>query len=273
MNPNSKDGFQLLPQQVDHTVTNAQMVVGNDDDDEVVVVTTTATPNHSSERQLFRSKCHPNDIPDVARDVTWYDSFYENDADVIAAFDINHEMLDRNSMLYLYYLMAGIFILLIPLGGIGLIFLLFIAEPIKAERIQNYRRRRTHVAIARQGIYFDQVDEPGSRTIMSRTFASYDQIHKCMVEVEEGCCHFKYYVVVEAKNNYSSGFFSGKTLFKVEGLVGTQKFVDIANAMIERSSCQRESTNSEVQNNVETCESEHNGNHEEEIFVAVAKLV
>jgi hypothetical protein len=43
--------------------------------------------------------------------------------------------------------------------------------------------------------------------------------------------------------------------------------------MMERSSCRRESTNSEVQNNVETCESERTGNHEEEIFVAVAKLV
>jgi hypothetical protein len=272
MNPNSKDGFQLLPQQDDHTVTNAQLV--DNDDDEVVVVTTTATQNHSSEGQLFRSKCHADDIPDVARDATWYDSFYENDADVIAAFDINHEMLDRNSALRLNYRIAAISVLLIPLFGLGLVPLLFCVIFILEERMQIYRRQRTHVAIARQGIYHDLVDEPGSQVLMSRTVTSYDQIEKCMVRVEEGCSYIKYTVVVDTKS--SGSFFSpvpGETVFKVDGLVGTQKFVDIVKAMMERSHCLNGSTNSEVQNNVETCESERNGNHEEEIFVAVAKLV
>jgi hypothetical protein len=274
MNPNSKDGFQLLPQQVDHTVTNAQLV--DNDDDEVVVVTATVTQNHSSERQLFRSKCRPDDIPDVARDVTWYDSFYENDVDVIAAFDINHEMLDRNSalLLRLNYRIAAISILLIPLVGIGLFVLMVISIIIHEERMQIYRRQRTHVAIARQGIYHDLVDEPGSQVLMSRTVTSYDQIEKCMVHVAEGCWYIKYTVVVDSKSSGSFLFpVPGETVFKVDGLVGTQKFVDIVKAMMERSHCLNGSTNSEVQNNVETCESERTCNHEEEIFVAVAKLV
>jgi hypothetical protein len=271
MNPNAKDGFQLSPQQVDHIVTNAQLV---NDADDVVAVTATASRNHTSERRLFRSKCHPDDIPDVARDATWYDSFYENDADVIAAFDINHEMLDRNSALRLSYRIAAISILLIPFFGLWLLPLLFSAVSILEERVQNYRRQRTHVAIARQGIYHDLVDKPGSQVLMSRTVTSYDQIDKCMVLVAEGCWYINYTVVVESKSTGSFLFpVPGETVFKLDGLVGTQKFVDIVKAMMERSHCLNGSTNSEMQNNVETCESERTGYHEEEIFVAVAKLV
>jgi hypothetical protein len=185
-------------------------------------------------------------------------------------------MLDRNSalLLRLNYRIAGISILLIPLDGLGLILLLFCAIFIQSERMKNYRRQRTHVAIASQGIYYDLVDEPGSQVLMSRTVTSYDQIDKCMVLVEEGCWYIKYTVVVDTKGNGS--FLSpvpGETVFKVDGLVGTQKFVDIVKAMMERSHRLNGSTNSEVKNNVEACESERTGNHEEEIFVAVAKLV
>jgi hypothetical protein len=102
MQSNSKDGFQLLPQHVDQTCeTNAKLRRRRSYPDPP------APRSHTMERSLFRSKCHPDDIPDVARDVTWYDSFYENDADVIAAFDMNHKMLDRNAM-FCYCRMFGI---------------------------------------------------------------------------------------------------------------------------------------------------------------------
>jgi hypothetical protein len=112
------------------------------------------------------------------------------------------------------------------------------------ERRRNYRRRRTHVAIAQRGIYFDQVDEPGSRTLKSRTVTSYDQIHACKVHVEEGCCHFKYEVVVIYKSQIT---------FKVDGLVATQKFVDIVHAMMERYQRRNlHSTSSDIPDNIKT---------------------
>jgi hypothetical protein len=57
--------------------------------------------------------------------------------------------------------------------------------------------------------------------------ASYDQIRECKVNVEEGCCHFKYEVVVHA------GVRKSEITFKVDGLVAAQKFVDIVHAMME----------------------------------------
>jgi hypothetical protein len=279
MLPHSKDGFQALPQQVDYTcVTNAHMVGnGNDDNEEVaaVVDTTTTTRDRTSGKPLFRSKCHPDEIPDVARDFTWCDSFYKNDTDVIAVFDMNHKMLDRDAM-FCYCRMFGIFIfcfvpffiwIWISISFIVWIFFMlvpiFVAMSINEERIKNFRRRRSHFAIARQGIYYDQVDEPGSRKLMSRTVISYDDIQKSMVTEEKGCCRPNYQVVVYANN--------GQPSLSIEGLVETQIFVDIVNAMIERCRRRNESTNTEVPDSIETIEIEPI--HEEDIVIAVAKLV
>jgi hypothetical protein len=245
-------------------------------DDEVkAAVTTTAPLIRTSGRQLlFRSQCPPDDIPDVARDVTWSDSFYQNDTDVIAAFDINHTMLDKKSMsrqstCYFIIIIAtlliflrwtstvsgtsiddpALFILQVSIG-ISLVLVPFLAFCIFDERRQNYRRRRTHVAIAQRGIYLDQVDEPGSRTLKSRTVASYDLIHECKVKIEEGCCKPKYEVVVYAVTNKS------EPLFKVDGLVATQKFVDIVHAMKERYQRRNHSTSSDIPDNITTIDKE-----------------
>jgi hypothetical protein len=264
MHPHSKDGFQAVPQHVDYTcVTNAHMVGnGNNDDDEEVVATATTSRNHTSERQLFRSKCHPDEIPDVARDVTWYDSFYENDADVIVAFDMNYEMLDRSFNLYVL-----ISIFFIPLYGIGIIFLilLFGISLRNNESLywRQYRLRRKHVAATRRGIYFDQVDEPGSGTIMVRAVIPYDLIDKMVVTVEKDNCHLNYTVTGYKKNRQRA--------FKIIGLVGTQKFVDIVEAMIEHTRRRNESTNTEVPDSIETIAIEPT--HVEDIVIAVAKLV
>jgi hypothetical protein len=241
------------------------------DDELKAAVTTTAPLIRISGRQLlFRSQCPPDDVPDAARDVTWSDSFYQNDTDVIAAFDIDHMMLDKNSMSRqsLYYFIIIIAILLIFLlwtvtivddpvlftlqvfSVSSVIFLPVLALLISVERRQNYRRRRAHIAIAQRGIYFDQVDEPGSRTLKSRAVASYDQIHECKVKVEEGCCQPKYEVVVYAVTNKS------EPLFKVDGLVATQKFVDIVHAMMERYQRRNHSTSSDIPDNIKTIDKE-----------------
>jgi hypothetical protein len=70
MDPNSKDRFQLLPNHVDEEVPIVVVVVST---------TETTTPNYTSGKPFFRSNCHPDYIPDVARGMIWYDSFYETD--------------------------------------------------------------------------------------------------------------------------------------------------------------------------------------------------
>jgi hypothetical protein len=240
-------------------------------DDEVTFTATTVPLIRTSGRQLlFRSQCPSDDIPDAARDVTWSDSFYQNDTDIVAAFDIDHTMLDKNSMsrqsIYYFVIISAfllfifswtgtikddpaLFILQVSIG-VSVVFLPVLALIISDERRQNYRRRRTHIAIAQRGIYFDQVDEPGSRTLKSRTVATYDQMHECKVKIEEGCCQPKYEVVIYAVTNKS------EPLFKVDGLVATQTFVDIVQAMMERYQRRNHSTSSDIPDNIKTIDKE-----------------
>jgi hypothetical protein len=269
MHPHSKDGFQALPQQVDYTcVTNAHMVgngIRNDDNDEevaaVVDTTTTTTRDRTSGKPLFRSKCHPDEIPDVARDVTWCDSFYENDTDVIAVFDMNRKMANRYLQIYIFYVI--ICILLIPCMGAGICFLMALLHDNESLYWRSYRLRRKHVAATRRGLYFDEVDEPGSGTIMGRLVIPYDQIDKMVVTVENDSCHLNYTVIIYRKNRQHA--------FKIVGLVGTQKFLDIVKAMMEHTRRRNELTNTEVPDNIETIAIEPT--HEEDIIIAVAKLV
>jgi hypothetical protein len=257
MQSNTKDEFQAIPSQVDHTLTSAHMVAIHID--EVVVDAATTIGNPTSERPFFRYKCHPDEVPDVARDVTWYDSFYENDTDVIAAFDMKYEMADRIlQKLILYYLIS---FLLLPFG-IGIIFLILLCNN-ENLNWRSYRLRRTHVAIARQGIYFDQVDEPGSRALMSRTVIPYDQIDEIVVKVVKDYCQLNYEVFVYRKNNQPA--------LQVTCLVETQTFVDVVHALMERSRRRNESTNTEVPGSMERFEIEPT--NEEEIVVAVANLI
>jgi hypothetical protein len=93
-------------------------------EDEVRVTAATAPNIGTSGRQLlFRSQCPPDDIPDVARDVTWSDSFFQNNTDIVAAFDIDHAMLDKNSMSRqsIYYFIIISAILLIYFSWTGTI--------------------------------------------------------------------------------------------------------------------------------------------------------
>jgi hypothetical protein len=267
MDPNSKDRFQLLP---NHVADEEVPIV-------VVVSTTktTTTPNYTSGRPCFRSNCHPDDIPDVARGLLWHDSFYENDTDVIAVWDMNRALSDRHSCysanlilhssIFLISLLAHI--LFPSYIGIILIFpvAIFLPEYITVERVQNCMRRRTHVAITRQGIYFDRVNGPAGQTQMSRTVIPYDQIGNNRVNIEKGFCYRCNKVVVYTKD--------GEPALQLMGVVQKQKeFADIVNAMIERSHHLNEyTTNDEVPGGITTIQIQPT--NEEKITLSVAKCV
>jgi hypothetical protein len=173
---------------------------------------------------------------------------------------MNRKMANRHLQIYIFYVIISI--LLIPFMGAGICFLMALRNN-ESLYWRSYRLRRKHVAAARRGIYFDEVDEPGSRTIMARLVIPYDQIDKMVVTVENDNRHLNYTVIIYRKNRQRA--------FKIIGLVGTQKFVDIVEAMIEHTRRRNESTNTEVPDSIETIAIEPT--HEEDIVLAVAKLV
>jgi hypothetical protein len=267
MDPNSKDRFQLLP---NHVADEEVPIV-------VVVSTTktTTTPNYTSGKPFFRSNCHPDDIPDVARGMIWHDSFYENDTDVLAVWDMDRTLSDRHSCYSANLILLGSAFLIALLAhilspsyiGIILIFpvAIFLPEYITVERVQNCMRRRTHVAVTRQGIYFDRVNGPAGQTHMSRTVIPYDQIGNNRVNIEKGFCNRCNKVVVYTKD--------GEPALQLMGVVQKQKeFADIVNAMIERSQHLDESTtNNEVPGGIKTIQIQPT--NEEKITLSAAKCV
>jgi hypothetical protein len=220
--------------------------------------------NEAGDGNLFVSICNSNDIPDVARGLSWNDSFYCNDSDVIAVFDFDHKKFDREIMLS-YFNLAVQFVVVavfafITFGALGVNLTVgFYVQSILIVNLQQYQRRRTHIAIARQGIYIDVVDEPGSHTVMRRIIKTYDEIRKCRVEETSLLGRVQYSVVLDAANN------PAYTISDI--LLGPQKFVDIVNAMKERTRLLKESAESKAQCNDETTEITP------EVVFAVAEMV
>ena len=78
---------------------------GNDDvrvrDNRAITGTISDHPSSSSKSSsshrhvLYRSLCDPDVIPDEARDVTWYDPFFKNDSNIIAAFDMDQRKIEE----------------------------------------------------------------------------------------------------------------------------------------------------------------------------------
>jgi hypothetical protein len=181
-------------------------------------------------RKVYQSICNPSSIPDVARDVTWYDPFYENDSNIIAAFDIDQkkikEYMEKSKLYYVgviplgmftYFLFGNWFIVIV----LGIQYLVY---------INNYRQlhshyRNTHIAISRDGIYLDECDNT-NQTLMLRTIIKYENIHNISIESYTFGNHFRYYVV-SIKNS------KGQVTHVLSGFFAVQKFVDIVNAMIE----------------------------------------
>ena len=81
----------------------AYIAVGTTDDSHANASNCSTVPVVAEELMLYRSKCHIDDIPEVARGTTWNDPFYESigssstgtTTEIIAAFDINRTLYDR----------------------------------------------------------------------------------------------------------------------------------------------------------------------------------
>jgi hypothetical protein len=175
-----------------------------------------STVSSGTREILFCSKCDNRDIPEVAQGVQWKDSFYENDSDIIAVFDIDRTIYDQSKA---------------PRGILCILSMCFhFLCPIDVSRRSNKLRiKRRHIAIARRGIVFDDVDVPGSRNVIRRTIIKYETIKSCESVVtysgwNDGVSS-QIYLYLKPDN---------RARF-IDGVIKVQQFIDIVNAMIDRS--------------------------------------
>ena len=229
-------------------------------------------PLITEELILYRSKCDIDDIPDVARGMTWTDPFYDvndpnnstttkNNNDIIAAFDIDRTLYDRSTFAIMKWFFLIPMFCVVPISAIIFIFggmlnvlysfslyliygvfLLTIYCTVDCQRHEKKARlKRTHIAISTRGIYIDEVDTPGSNNLMSRTRIKYDEITKCQV-ISEFNLIFRtmyYKVTVNTKFDFPIKNDKGDHIgfypkHIIEGIPNQQKFVDIVEAMMER---------------------------------------
>ena len=220
-------------------------------------------PVEAEELMLYRSKCHIDDIPNVARGMTWNDPFYEgnNDPgecapDIIAAFDIDRTLFDQPTSeicknfilipilslctlpIFIVFGLAEVFMWLYFIYCFIVLIMYVLVDSRRSEA--KARISRMHIAISPRGIYIDEADAPGSFSIACRTTIKYDEIKKCQVKSEYNYFHHKmlYTLTINTADDRELKTESGTSLgfvpkYTFVGIRNQQKFVDIVNAMME----------------------------------------
>lgn len=238
----------------DHPLSSYQYIVNN----------AIAVADHNEEvanRKEYHSVCDPDEIPDVARAVTWYDPFYENDSNVIAAFDIDQskvkEYIEMSKLYYIWVVIMGLAFYAFFGWLATVVFGVQLLLSINNTRLLHSHYRNIHIAISRDGIYVDECDDT-NRTLMLRTIIKYENIHDVSIASYSFMSNSRYYEV-SIKNA------EGKVTNVLYGFFPVQKFVDIVNAMMESHRLSMEDTttidyNSHDENNHPTSASNANNN-------------
>jgi hypothetical protein len=214
-----------------------------------------------SSRRLEHSETNDGvafDLPAAARNISWNDPFYENNPDIIAAFDVNSKKLREiyvgRKLIAWFILIATILLGLILSFAIkgGAVCWVFFWSPIAVSifvvgtvKKEIYMLERRHVAVARCGVYLDETDEPGSSHLARRTVLKFDSIVSCSVH-ETGWSRPHYNVVIVTSNpntpiNPDPNVVVPQPIHisycqhNVTGLSNGQAFVDLVAAMMEWS--------------------------------------
>ena len=177
---------------IDATTTNT-IPNGTDDVTETSTDGVLHTTNHDS-----------NELPEIARNLSWDDPFYEssNDRnDIIMAFDFDRQKYDQFLLPRVLGVVGIVLFLTVALqnGEVGDAFFIefVLASGVIMwslmsdldQRSKQFRVKRAHIALTRNGIYFDEVDRPGGHNLMMRKLITYKEIKKCEVKREEGSCN------------------------------------------------------------------------------------
>jgi hypothetical protein len=186
----------------------------------------------SPERKKYHSICNVDDIPTIARDVTWNDPFYQNDKNVIAAFDIDQNQVEQyleNTKKYYYMILITFIGVMFYSVLIAIFICIFWLGHVNVRRSKCSRYRTVHIAITQNGIYVDECDRSSYpyQKLMQRTIIKYETIHKCYIQTYSFWFHPYYEIIFENTKN--------EMMNTILGFFEVQKFVDIMNVMIESS--------------------------------------
>jgi hypothetical protein len=160
--------------------------------------------------------------------ITWKDSLYKNDKDVIAVFDIDYKKMAKIGRCKRDAMFVGVlggsfvmFVIALSDNAWDLNFLLWIPVAILAWLAMHYntfvfQMLRRHIAIASRGVYIDDVDEPGSSRLVRRQVIALDAIEGCHVIVVGGC-RPTYQAVIRVKVDH--GLFAMVKEHVIPGLI------------------------------------------------------
>jgi hypothetical protein len=131
---------------------------------------------------------------------TWKDELYEDDADVMVVFDIDHKRMKWGIIVgYFPQLVIGILLLTVWLiinlmteidsvvgqvlvqTALSTLGFKFVAEATCRARAEVAMVERYHVAIARHGVYLDETDIPGSLVMGNRKVIDFESILDCWI--------------------------------------------------------------------------------------------
>ncbi len=202
---------------------------------------------------LLHSTTHEsNDLPEIARNLSWHDTFYESSKDkndIIMAFDFDRYKYDQCLFpLPRFLAIVGVILLVtfLSMSGNGdddflpLAVIIFICIPAvfiwvlicdSEQRLNQFRVKRAHISLTRNGIYIDKVDSPGGHNLMMREVILYKRIQSCKVKREETCHDEMYSVEVKFPKNEPTEHIAQHVIRDIRQ---PQLFVDIVNAMVEK---------------------------------------
>jgi hypothetical protein len=185
--------------------------------------------------------------------VTWSDPFYENNKDVIAAFDMDYDYVRRMFSARRNAFLAGAaFCLLLSVVLYKTVFwfsvLLWITVvPLLGQAVDLNKSLhlmlRRHVAIARRGVYVDDADQPHSLRLARRQVIALDTINGCQVD-EVGWFLPSYQVKVKHVPPNERALQS----LILEGLVDAQAFAEILMESVRQHQEQQQSVSGEPDN-------------------------
>jgi hypothetical protein len=196
----------------------------------------------TKDTSLQMLKDDPNELPYIARNLTWHDPFYENSHDVddiIMAFDIDRTKYDTFWLPFVLAIFVPInftFYWIDEDDFVGVVLFLIFLFSIPTcfacisdcdQRSKQFKIKRLHVALTRTDIYVDLVDR---NNLMIRKSIPYHEVSKCVVEGEPSCWGDTMNFHIKLQKT------SLEPPFMIDGIATPQRFVDIVSAMIKKSS-------------------------------------
>jgi hypothetical protein len=210
-------------------------------------------------RQRFQAntRCNFDSLAEIARDVEWSDRFYENRKEVLLAFDIDYDKLERElaadwrttcTRVYYSIGIVGLFCFWFLVIAFGLWFMAIPTTPFLygllaacsnsvVRYMSSFKTKEMillmhrHIAITKDGVCVDDSDEPESLNLVRRQVIKFDSMAKCCVK-DVGWFRPSYRVWIYQEETELAN--AACLAYSIRGLVNGQEFADIVQAMVDQ---------------------------------------